>query len=234
MTIEVFGAYNHICGINERDKITVVIDALRSCSTITTALYNGCKQVIPVSSIEQARRVRDGYSKDEVIMGGEIDSKIISGFDLGNSPQQYTRDVVLNKSVILKTNKGTKTISRVKNLNVVLIGCMLNISAVAKEIENLDRDVIILNSGRLKKLSIEDLFTSGAIISRIGKKLKLDDLGVIALTFYNEFKDVANRIFKESSYGKELISLGLEADIDYCLQQDVCGIVPFYRDGAII
>ena len=40
-----------------RDKNVVVLDVLRASSTITIALYNGAREIIPVASVESAVKI---------------------------------------------------------------------------------------------------------------------------------------------------------------------------------
>ena len=51
-------------------KTVVVIDILRATSVIITALNNGCSEVIPVLTVEEAFEVSKHNRKD-YILGGE-------------------------------------------------------------------------------------------------------------------------------------------------------------------
>jgi 2-phosphosulfolactate phosphatase len=65
------------------NSIVVVIDILRATSTITTALYNGARSVIPVDSV---RRCIEIGKQIDGITAGERDGKIAEGLSYGNSP----------------------------------------------------------------------------------------------------------------------------------------------------
>ena len=59
--------------INEsklENKIAIVIDMFRATSVITTALSNGCKEVIPFLTIEESKEYADTLNRDEYILGG--------------------------------------------------------------------------------------------------------------------------------------------------------------------
>ena len=82
-----------------RDATCVVFDVLRATSTFVTALYNGAKAIIPVSEIAEALALRQ--KQPDVLLGGERDGVRIRAaqtggidFDLGNSPREYTPEMV--------------------------------------------------------------------------------------------------------------------------------------------
>ncbi len=67
----------------------VVIDLLRAISTICQALAAGATEVVPFLEVEDAvAAAADDRAK--VILGGERGGQRIDGFDLGNSPSEYT------------------------------------------------------------------------------------------------------------------------------------------------
>ena len=92
-------------------KTTVVIDVLRATTTIVTALHNGAKEIIPVSSIEFAMKISGG---GQMLLGGERNAEKIDGFTFGNSPLEYTEEAVKGKSIILFTTNGSKALVRAK------------------------------------------------------------------------------------------------------------------------
>jgi 2-phosphosulfolactate phosphatase len=51
MKITVYPTSDYVEDRDIKDKIVVVIDVLRATSTIITALYNGCKEIIPTADI---------------------------------------------------------------------------------------------------------------------------------------------------------------------------------------
>jgi len=88
-------------------KLVVVIDVLRASSTIVTALANGCNGFIPILSPEKVREKAQQFEKEKILLGGEREGKKIEGFDLGNSPREYEKKVVKNKTIIYR-RKSTK------------------------------------------------------------------------------------------------------------------------------
>ena len=114
-------------------KIVVVIDVLRATTTIVHALAAGAKEVVPCLEVEEARRVA-GELGSEAITGGERGGKQIPGFDLGNSPAEYSRERVAGKTVVFTTTNGTRAMLCCKQARRVLLGAFVNFSAVCREL----------------------------------------------------------------------------------------------------
>src|SRR5437868_2104028 len=71
--------------------VAVVIDVLRATTVIVHALAAGCVTVVPCGEIEEAKaRAKALRSVGKVLLGGERCGKPIPGFDVGNSPGEYT------------------------------------------------------------------------------------------------------------------------------------------------
>lgn len=95
-----------------KDKNVVVVDVLRASTTIAAALQNGAKEIIPVSSVENAVKISGSLFGDVTLRAGERNAKMIEGFNLGNSPRECTREIVQGKSIIFMTTNGSVAILR--------------------------------------------------------------------------------------------------------------------------
>ena len=222
------------------NKIVIVIDVLRATSVITTALYNGAEKLIPVVSVEEAFELKEKLHKN-AILGGERNALKPEGFDMGNSPLEYSKNRVYGKTVVLTTSNGTLAIKSCQKAKYILIGCFLNVTAVAREAVNLSRalgenaDIVLLCAGTLGKFSLDDFCCAGAICDYLCKNhrdSKLSDLATAAKLLYQNKADNIHSLISMAKHYKVLKELGFEKDLDYCLQQDIFDIVPFY-DKAI-
>src|SRR5262245_17681938 len=83
-------------------KTVVVIDVLRATTTIVHALAAGAREVVPCLEVEEARQVAARLGKVAVLRG-ERGGVAIAGFDVGNSPAEYTRERVGGKTVVFTT-----------------------------------------------------------------------------------------------------------------------------------
>ncbi len=213
------------------DKTTVVIDVLRATSTAIVALANGAREVIPVDKMEFATRVSGGQN----LLGGERNSKKIEGFDLGNSPFEYTEDVVKDKAIIQYTTNGSKAVVRAKFSKNLFIASFLNVDAVVEKLASLGEDVQILCAGSGGMFSLEDTVCAGLIINTLSGKVKeteFSDSARASVILYEKFSDDIAGMLKNSEHGKELLEAGFEQDLDFIARINSYSIVPFYNHDS--
>jgi 2-phosphosulfolactate phosphatase len=220
--------------INEeelKDKTVVVIDVLRATSVITTALNNGASDVVVKVEVEDALKLKN----DVTLLGGERRALKIEGFDLSNSPLEYTREKVENKRIVLTTTNGTKTIHRAALADKIYIGSILNGRAVANVLAKEGRNIIIACAGTQGNFSLDDFICAGKIIYDLYNinHISTDDFAASAYMAYRDNKNDMISYIKMASHYKYLISLGLKKDIDYCFTEDIIEIVPEVRNGYI-
>ncbi|MCP4704775.1 MAG: 2-phosphosulfolactate phosphatase, partial [candidate division Zixibacteria bacterium] len=110
-------------------KTLVMIDILRASTTICYALNAGAKSVIPVSEPGEATEMRAKIGVENSLICGERDGIKIEDFDLGNSPLEYTNEIVNEKNIVLTTSNGTRTYAKAKNSGLSITGAIVNISA---------------------------------------------------------------------------------------------------------
>ncbi|HSP47798.1 MAG TPA: 2-phosphosulfolactate phosphatase [Clostridiaceae bacterium] len=232
MRIDIIISAEQVNSDQVKTNTVIVVDTLRATSTIITALSNGAKSVVPVATVEEALHIRKQY--EHAVLGGERRSVKIEGFDYSNSPREYTNIEIHGTNIILTTTNGTKAISRSREGKRILIGALLNAKAVAGKAFECGDDIVIVNAGTNGRFSMDDFITGGAIISELMDlgPLELSDIAKTALLIYRSYKDIRSYI-KEAAHYKSLEELGLQEDIDFCLQKDIFDIVPEYSDGVI-
>lgn len=103
--------------------VAVVIDVIRASTTITTAVANGAASVFPVESVERARERASSLGQG-TLLGGERGGIRIEGFDLGNSPREYTPERVAGHQIVFTTTNGTAALAACHEAAVVMIGCL--------------------------------------------------------------------------------------------------------------
>lgn len=219
MKIDVIISADHISDDLVKDKVVVVIDVLRATSVIVTALNNGCKEVIPVLTVEEAFKLKNKYK--ECVLGGERRAVKIEGFDLSNSPLEYTEKVVKDKTVILSTTNGTRAITKCKLASEVFIGSIINARATADEIIKCSKDIVLVNAGTNGQFSIDDFRCAGLIIDHILNNydnVEATDISLMAQYYYKNDKN--NELLKKARHYKVLSNLELEEDIQYCFIED--------------
>ena len=221
-----------------RGKVCVVIDTLRAVSVMVTALKNGCEQIIPVADVEQAMELKTSMGAGRTILGGERNAQKLGGFDLGNSPREYTEGAVYGKTLVLTTTNGTQAILKARDAATMYMGCLLNATTVARAALAEKKDVVLLCAGTNGRFSIDDCITAGYIISRMNKykgrqTIKLDDLGFVCYELYDRHRNDIAQCVTNASHYTLLKDLGLQEDIDYCLSLDSIDVLPRYEDERI-
>lgn len=226
MKIDIIISADDIREEKVKNKTAVVIDMLRATSVITTAINNGCIEVIPVLNIDEALNIAEKDRK-RYILGGERNALKIEGFDYSNSPLDYTKENVKGRTLIMTTTNGTRAIKGCESADKILIGALVNAKAVAKKILELDKDVAIVNAGTYGQFSIDDFICSGYIIDCVlkEKQAELTDIAKTAHYIYENNKDIISFI-KLANHYNTIKKLGLEDDLKYCCSKDIIDIVP--------
>jgi 2-phosphosulfolactate phosphatase len=147
----------------------VVIDVLRASTTIVFALEAGAREVVPCLEIDEARAAAEQFERDEVVTGGERHGLPIDGFDLGNSPSEYTPERVGGKTVVLTTTNGTRAILRCRKAERVLIGALVNASAVYEQLLD-QQQVNIVCAGTDGQFSRDDVLLAGLLVERLQRR----------------------------------------------------------------
>src|SRR3954454_17251339 len=143
--------------------VGIVVDVVRATSSIARALASGYERVLCCAEIEEARGLREQLG-DEAVVGGERGAVVIDGFDVGASPREFAQPPRA-PTLILTTTNGSRTIlTAVARCDVVLIGSLLNLSAVAEEARRAGGDVAIVCSGFKGAFALDDAYCAGRIV----------------------------------------------------------------------
>lgn len=216
----------------------VVIDVIRTTTTITTAFKNGCSRIIPVLTPEDAFNKAKEIGRDKVLLAGAQKGERIEGFQLGNSPREYGEETVRDKIIIMRTTNGTKTLKRVSGAKEVFICSFMNRAALAERLRQYNNDTLIVCSGLGGLFSLEDTVCGGMVIDALKKerqnKIELTDSALAATIIYNRFKDNIQEMLESSEWGRHMIAKGFSEDLKICAGIDETDIVPKMKNGDII
>lgn len=220
------------------DSTLVVIDVLRSSTSICAALMSGARGVVPMDGPGEAGELRTKIGAEQAILAGERDGVKIDGFHLGNSPAEFTRETVEGKLVIMTTTNGTGIFGKAPKASTVLACSLVNVSSVAARLARDNRDVVIVCSGRDGAFSIEDTICGGMLIHQLQTShrgsVTLNDAGSLALLLFRTNKEVLPQAIREGEHGRYLTSIGFAADIDLAARVDSMPVLPVYRDGRLV
>ncbi len=215
------------------DTVCIVLDIFRATTSIITAIANGCATLIPVMSIDEAYRTAEQI--EGPLFAGERQSIKITGFDFGNSPFEFSADQVQGKTIIMTTTNGTIAIKSTENAYLTLLGSFINAAAVCRAAQQQNKDILLVCAGTDGLFSLEDAFCAGLLVKLLtkDKQYELTDAARGVQAMYHGAQEAVLSILSESRNGKRLYSLGLEADVEYCLSTDSSSTVPCYRAGKI-
>jgi 2-phosphosulfolactate phosphatase len=233
-----------------RGGVAVVIDVLRASTTITQALASGATAVIPTATVAETQTVAAvlaGYSlptpeslvpaeiraKAGILLGGERGATLIPGFDLDNSPLRYAPGTVSGKTVVFTTTNGTQALLKCRLAARTLIGCFSNLHSVIALLTNESRPIHLVCAGTEGTVSTDDALCAGAIATGVWAARNWptwlgDELRLVMDLFTcrcQPMREIVHTL-RESHGGRNLISLGLEADIDRAARWDLFRLVP--------
>lgn len=223
----------------ERDALQgspiVVIDVLRASSTIIAAFESGADRIIPIGDVETASRLVRPSERDRKLLAGERKCLPVPGFDLSNSPGEFTPERVGGKTIVLTTTNGTRALAASAKAGRVVIGALTNVHAVALAIRG-ESEAVILCCGTEGSLAAEDVLCGGMLLASLGGAVapeSLNDAARLALIIAERFGADPEPFLRGSDHGRRLAALGLEADIVFCSRVGVSSCVPEARDGTI-
>jgi len=222
------------------DDTAVVIDVLRATSVIATALAAGAERVITCREIEEAKQIARGLHA-EPLLCGERGCLPIPGFDLGNSPAEYTSARVGSKTLVLTTTNGTAAIETAISARHVFTTSFLNLSATVSALQAAE-SVHLICAGTDRRPADEDISLAGALVERcvLEYEANIDDASRTALALWRRWKresaeldsDALMKHLRETRGGQNLIRAGLEADIASCAQIDQLDVAPELLETA--
>ncbi|MBQ9833235.1 MAG: 2-phosphosulfolactate phosphatase [Clostridia bacterium] len=214
----------------------IVVDVLRASTSIIWAVKNGAKQIVPTADAGEAASVVNRLGLNDCVLAGERGGEKLAGFDIGNSPAEFNQERVYGKTVVISTTNGTVAIHGMNSAKTLLIGGMINRTAVAKKAIELGNDVLIVCAGTDGTVSADDICAAGAIadaiINNSSEPCFVTDFTRVSISLYKDFLD--DRFDLASTYHySRLLSLGFTEDPVFCFQEDITDVIPVYENGII-
>jgi len=213
------------------DKVAVVIDVLRATSSMLTALAAGASRIVPVAEVDDARILKAHAPAGSVVLGGERGGRQIDGFDIGNTPQEFTADRVRGKTVVMTTTNGTRAILMAMPAREVVIAALVNATATACHLaDRTQGDVVLVGSGTEGRVSYEDALGAGAIVERLlhaapQEPWHLTDSALMASDLWHAAKGDIPAALRRSRGGRNVAQLGLDAAFESCGALDAIDLV---------
>jgi 2-phosphosulfolactate phosphatase len=220
------------------ESTVIVVDLLRASTTICMALAAGAECVMPFTEIEETLEAAKRFGRANVVLGGERYGQLIAGFDLGNSPAEYTPERVGGRRILFTTTNGARALRHARQANRVLVGSAVNCLAVARAVEP-GAAVSILCAGTDGVAAPEDELAGGAIADYLSRG-RCQPFNEAARTAYTDWMNLRHeaqvlgkalseafaRRIRDTDGGRNLLAIGHEADLPRCSQLNSLGIVP--------
>jgi len=209
----------------------IVIDVLRSTTTIVHALAAGCNDVRPCADLEEARRLAGSMRAGKVLLCGERGGVPLPDFDLGNSPREYQSKNCKGTSLVLTTTNGIKALVRASEAERILAAAFVNFSAVCEQLRQDTRPLHIVCAGMQGIPALEDTLLAGAFVDFLCEEMEtqLNDSARLAWDCYENHGRVLAGALEISRGGQHLRSLGFEDDIRAAAEVDKFNLVPELR-----
>ena len=174
--------------------------------------------------------------QDVLICGERLGSKV-DGFDLGNSPLEYTRERVGGRTIVLTTTNGTKAMNKASTALTTVAASFLNFSAVVDFVFDQRKNITVFSSGTNGKVSLEDDVCAGMLISEILEKcngeFQANGNFESILQLASKWKIILIEMMYASRHGQYLAEQGFSGDLEFCSQLNKTEIIPIYRMGII-
>ena len=206
----------------------LVIDVLRASTTIVTALANGAASVVPVETVEDAR-ARKAALGPEAILAGERHSDPPEGFDLGNSPLEFTAARVQGRTIVITTSNGTKALTAARGAEAVGVAAFINAGAAAAWAAARGGDVVLVCAGELGAPSLEDQACAGVLVERLAAAsaaATLTPAAVEAQELGRRYAKDLEGLARDAPHARALARKGRGVDVGLCLTLDTTTVVP--------
>ncbi|MCU0425549.1 MAG: 2-phosphosulfolactate phosphatase [Candidatus Kapabacteria bacterium] len=247
-------------------SIVLVIDVFRATTTIAQALENGAKEIFPVGTLAEAeskaRELRGRLGEKMVMLCGERGGTKPEGFDIGNSPLEYTPERIEGKTLVFSTTNGTQAIQTVQSAPLVLAASFANLRAVV----NFVVKYLVLNEARAKErsggalaeiseistintiycvcaggngdFSYEDTLCAGAIAEALVRELTEGDYDITCSDATTAARNLhraepnPSQALAQSHHARYLADIGFAEDVVFSAKPNTSRMIPLLRSDG--
>lgn len=238
MRLDVFFTPTQVKPSDTTGRLVAIVDVLRAATTVATALGNGAKTVIPVEGADEVIVRSREFARSQILLAGEQKMHPIPRFDLGNSPQAFTPEMVEGKTILITTTNGTRALLGVQGARDIVIASYVNFTAVLammKVAASSNTDIAIICAGDEGSFTLEDAACAGRYVRAIPKRASVvaNDAAAASVLIEKKYGDNIAKVFKESTHGQALESAGFGDDLAAAAEVDSYAVVPIYQDRQI-
>jgi len=229
---EVFFTPAELDPASAQGAVVVVVDVVRATTTIAEALANGARAIYPTASAADAVRLAASLGREDTLLCGERGAVKVEGFDLGNSPVEFTPQVVGGKRLVMSTTNGTTALARVQDAERVVTAAFTNLGAVADTLRS-HPHVVVVCAGRGGRFGLDDAVCAGHLLRRLGRERDMNDGAHSAWALAGAMAPEVDMLAMTEA-GRAVIAHGFDGDLEMCAQVDRHSLVPELRDQALV
>jgi len=213
--------------------IVVLVDILRATTSICAAFDNGVKNIIPVSTLEEAKAMKDqGY-----LVASEQDGRKLDFADFGNSAFNFSREAIGDRTLVYCTTNGTRALEIARKAEKIAIGAFINLSALVDWLITQDKNVVILCSGWKNKFCLEDTLFAGALTDRLLNSRRFTtrcDSAAAAIDLWRLARPDILGYIEKAAHRHRLKKLNLDDVIPFSFKLDQTKVVPVFEGKEIV
>lgn len=116
--------------VEQAEGIVIAIDVIRAFTVAAYAFAGGASHLWLVRTVPEALALRE--YEPNALLAGEIEGRLIPGFDLNNSPYNISRADIRGCCLIQRTGAGTQGAVGARNATHVLVCALANARATAQ------------------------------------------------------------------------------------------------------
>lgn len=220
-------------------KVVVVIDVLRAATIVATALANCARAVIPFDSVDEPVVFAKRYERAEIRLAGERRMQRIPGFDLGNSPLEYTEPNVRGRTILYTTTNGTRALLATSGARLCFFAAFVNSAVTVSAVRAGTRasgDVLIVCAGQERRIALEDAACAGRLVRGISRgrtDLVLGDGARAAKLIERRYQSDMPRLSTEAMHARALVGGGFEGDVTACFAVDTVPVVVAFQERQL-
>ena len=240
MRIDVLLGEGHVTPADVAGRVVIVIDVLRAATTVANAIANGARAVIPFKDTDEVALRAKQFERSDVRLGGERKMQRVAGFDFGNSPQEYLRELVEGRTILYSTTNGTLALLSSLGSRSCFFASFVNaratIAAVRKETRD-GGDVLVICAGTERRAALEDTVCAGLLVRGIVRAradVTYGDGALIARTVSRRYTSDIAQLAVDAEHARSLIAAGFLGDVAQCLMLDTVPIPVMYHDRQLV
>jgi 2-phosphosulfolactate phosphatase len=219
------------------DRAVAVVDVLRATTVIPTALAAGAPRILPAATLDEARKLHAALPPGRALLCGERDGKRVDGFDLGNSPLEYTPARVAGRVLVHASTNGSRALAAAAGARLAVAASLVNAGAVARRLLASGADPVLVACGNGGRPAIEDLAGCGLLVARLlelSPELSLDDVAARARETWRGWEPAVRESLARAPHAAYIASLGFEEDLAVCAGVDSLDLVPVLGPDGLV